>query len=50
MRANDVSEIDVTKMVFAQTGTGSSYVTNANVTNVKLYVNDSLVSTKNMST
>jgi hypothetical protein len=48
MRANDVSDINVTKMTFAS-DTGST-VNVSNITNVKLMINGTVVSTKNMST
>jgi hypothetical protein len=47
MRANDVSDVTVTKLTFA-TG-GSTNVNTTNVTNVRLMVNGETVSTKNMS-
>ncbi|MDD3646395.1 MAG: hypothetical protein PHH06_03225 [Candidatus Gracilibacteria bacterium] len=49
MRANDVSPVTVTKLTFAPASVSGSGVTAANVTNVKLLVNGSVVSTKNMS-
>ncbi|MFA5917351.1 MAG: S-layer homology domain-containing protein [Candidatus Gracilibacteria bacterium] len=48
MRANDVSDVTVTKLTFA-TG-GSTNVNTTNVTNVRLMINGETVSTKNMST
>ena len=47
MRANDVSDVTVSKLKFALTG---STVNTSNITNVKLLVDGSVVSTKNMST
>ena len=50
IRANDVSDVNVTKLKFGYTWSTSSWVTLSNVTNVKLVVNWTEVSTKNMST
>ncbi|MDP2090429.1 MAG: S-layer homology domain-containing protein [Candidatus Gracilibacteria bacterium] len=46
-RANDVSAINISKLTFAPVG--PSNVNTANVTNVKLLINGTVVSTKNMS-
>ncbi len=46
-RANDVSAVNISKLTFAPVW--ASNVNTANVTNVKLLVNGSVVSTKNMS-
>lgn len=48
MRANDVSDVTLTKMVFT-TGSTTTLSSLANVTNLRLVVDGNTVSTKNMS-
>lgn len=48
-RANDVSSINITKLKFVPWSSTSTWFNTSLITNIRLYANDTLISTKSMS-